>query len=166
MPVILLTDGFIANGSQPWRIPQMSDYPAICPPVVEPHPEGEAFMPYARDARHVRGWAFPGKAGLEHRIGGLEKHCLKGCISYEPANHQEMVRTRAAKVAAVADDLPRQEVMGAAEGDLLVIGWGGTRGNVQSAVEQLQEEGKRISLCHFNYIHPLCLLYTSDAADE
>ena len=146
-PVILLTDGFIANGSQPWRIPQMSDYPAICPPVVEPHPEGEAFMPYARDARHVRGWAFPGKAGLEHRIGGLEKHCLKGCISYEPANHQEMVRTRAAKVAAVADDLPRQEVMGAAEGDLLVIGWGGTRGNVQSAVEQLQEEGKRISLC-------------------
>ena len=154
-PVILLTDGFIANGSQPWRIPQMSDYPAICPPVVEPHPEGEAFMPYARDARHVRGWAFPGKAGLEHRIGGLEKHCLKGCISYEPANHQEMVRTRAAKVAAVADDLPRQEGMGAAEGDLLVIGWGGTRGNVQSAVEQLQEEGKRISLCHFNYIHPL-----------
>ena len=154
-PVILLTDGFIANGSQPWRIPQMSDYPAICPPVVEPHPEGEAFMPYARDARHVRGWAFPGKAGLEHRIGGLEKHCLKGCISYEPANHQEMVRTRAAKVAAVADDLPRQEVMGAVEGDLLVIGWGGTRGNVQSAVEQLQEEGKRISLCHFNYIHPL-----------
>lgn len=154
-PVILLTDGFIANGSQPWRIPQMSDYPAICPPVVEPHPESEAFMPYARDARHVRGWAFPGKAGLEHRIGGLEKHCLKGCISYEPANHQEMVRTRAAKVAAVADDLPRQEVMGAVEGDLLVIGWGGTRGNVQSAVEQLQEEGKRISLCHFNYIHPL-----------
>ena len=154
-PVILLTDGFIANGSQPWRIPQMSDYPAICPPVVDPHPEGEAFMPYARDARHGRGWAFPGKAGLEHRIGGLEKHCLKGCISYEPANHQEMVRTRAAKVAAVADDLPRQEVMGAAEGDLLVIGWGGTRGNVQSAVEQLQEEGKRISLCHFNYIHPL-----------
>ncbi len=123
--------------------------------VVEPHPEGEAFMPYARDARHVGGWAFPGKAGLEHRISSLEKHCLKGCISYEPANHQEMVRTRAAKVAAVADDLPRQEVM--AEGDLLVIGWGGTRGNVdlQSAVEQLQEEGKRISLCHFNYIHPL-----------
>ncbi len=154
-PVILLTDGFIANGSQPWRIPQMSDYPAICPPVVEPHPDGEAFMPYARDARHIRGWAFPGKAGLEHRIGGLEKHCLKGCISYEPSNHQQMVRTRAAKVAAVADDLPRQEVVGAAEGDLLVIGWGGTRGNVQSAVEQLQEEGKHVSLCHFNYIHPL-----------
>ncbi len=154
-PVILLTDGFIANGSQPWRIPKMSDYPAIQPPVVEPHGEDEVFMPYARDARHIRGWAFPGKAGLEHRIGGLEKHCLKGCISYEPSNHQEMVRTRAAKVAAVADDLPRQEVMGAAEGDLLVVSWGGTRGNVQSAVEQLQEEGKRVSLCHFNYIHPL-----------
>ena len=153
-PVILLTDGFIANGSQPWRIPQMKDYPALCPPIVDEAPEG-GFMPYVRNEKLARGWAFPGKVGLEHRIGGLEKHCLKGCISYEPANHQEMVRTRAAKVAAVADDLPRQEVMGAAEGDLLVIGWGGTRGNVQSAVEQLQEEGKRISLCHFNYIHPL-----------
>ena len=154
-PVILLTDGFIANGSQPWRIPQMSDYPAICPPVVEAHDDDEAFMPYARDARHIRGWAFPGKAGLEHRIGGLEKHCLKGCISYEPSNHQEMVRTRAAKVAAVVDDLPRQEVTGATEGDLLVVSWGGTRGHVQSAVEQLREEGKRISLCHFNYINPM-----------
>ena len=154
-PVILLTDGFIANGSQPWRIPQMSDYPAICPPVVEAHDDDEAFMPYARDARHIRGWAFPGKAGLEHRIGGLEKHCLKGCISYEPSNHQEMVRTRAAKVAAVVDDLPRQEVTGATEGDLLVVSWGGTRGHVQSAVEQLREEGKCISLCHFNYINPM-----------
>ena len=154
-PVILLTDGFIANGSQPWRIPQMSDYPAICPPIVEPHPEGEAFMPYARDARHVRGWAFPGKAGLEHRIGGLEKDHLKGCISYDPSNHQEMVRTRAAKVAAVVEDLPRQEVFGETQGDLLVIGWGGTRGHLQSAVEALQEEGKRISLCHLNYINPL-----------
>ncbi len=154
-PVILLTDGFIANGSQPWRIPQMSDYPAICPPIVEPHPEGEPFMPYARDARHVRGWAFPGKAGLEHRIGGLEKDHLKGCISYDPENHQEMVLTRAAKVAAVVEDLPRQEVIGEQEGDLLVIGWGGTRGHLQSAVEALQEQGKRISLCHFNYINPL-----------
>ena len=154
-PVILLTDGFIANGSQPWRIPQMSDYPAICPPIVEPHPEGEAFMPYTRDARHVRGWAFPGKAGLEHRIGGLEKDHLKGCISYDPSNHQEMVRTRAAKVAAVVEDLPRQEVFGETQGDLLVIGWGGTRGHLQSAVEALQEQGKRISLCHLNYINPL-----------
>ena len=154
-PVILLTDGFIANGSQPWRIPQMSDYPAICPPIVEPHPEGEAFMPYTRDARHVRGWAFPGKAGLEHRIGGLEKDHLKGCISYDPSNHQEMVRTRAAKVAAVVEDLPLQEVFGETQGDLLVIGWGGTRGHLQSAVEALQEEGKRISLCHLNYINPL-----------
>ena len=154
-PVILLTDGFIANGSQPWRIPQMSDYPAICPPLVAPHPAGEPFMPYARDARHVRGWAFPGKAGLEHRIGGLEKDHLKGCISYDPENHQEMVLTRAAKVAAVVEDLPRQEVIGEQEGDLLVIGWGGTRGHLQSAVEALQEQGKRISLCHFNYINPL-----------
>jgi 2-oxoglutarate ferredoxin oxidoreductase subunit alpha len=154
-PVILLSDGFIANGSQPWRIPKMSDFPTITPPIVEARETGEPFMPYARDARHVRGWAFPGKVGLEHRIGGLEKHALKGSISYDPANHQLMVQTRAAKVAAVADVLPQQEVIGNPTGDLLVVGWGGTRGNLQGAVEQLQEEGKHISLCHFNYIYPL-----------
>jgi len=154
-PVILLTDGFIANGSQPWRIPSMQDYPAIKPPVVESIPEGESFMPYARNEKLVRGWAFPGKKGLEHRIGGLEKDHLKGCISYDPANHQEMVRTRAAKVAAVVDELPQQTVTGAPTGDLLVVGWGGTRGNLQSSVEQLQAEGKSISFTHFNYINPL-----------
>ena len=152
-PVILLTDGFIANGSEPWRIPSMADYPTICPPIVEKC-EGD-FMPYARNEKLARGWAFPGKEGLEHRIGGLEKDCLKGTISYDPANHQEMTRTRAAKVALVADELPTPEVMGEKDADVLVIGWGGTRGHLQTAVSELQEEGKSISLMHFNYLNPM-----------
>lgn len=152
-PVILLTDGFIANGSEPWRIPSMSDYPTIVPPIVE-ECEGD-FMPYARGENLARGWAFPGKAGLEHRIGGLEKHALKGCISYEPSNHQQMVNVRAEKVARIADELPRQTVEGDESGRLLVVGWGGTKGHLQSAVQQLRAEGKSVSLCHFNYINPL-----------
>ena len=152
-PVILLTDGFIANGSEPWRIPSMADYPTICPPIVEKC-EGD-FMPYARNEKLARGWAFPGKEGLEHRIGGLEKDCLKGTISYDPANHQEMTRTRAAKVALVADELPTPEVMGEKDADVLVIGWGGTRGHLQTAVSELQQEGKSISLLHFNYLNPM-----------
>lgn len=152
-PVILLTDGFIANGSEPWRIPQMKEYPAIVPPIID-ECEGD-FMPYERDERLVRRWAFPGKKGLEHRIGGLEKHALKGCISYDPANHQLMVDTRAAKVARIADDIPVQKVIGDESGQLLVVGWGGTKGHLQSAVAQLRKEGKSVSLCHFNYINPL-----------
>ncbi len=153
-PVILLTDGFIANGSEPWRIPSMGDYPAINPPIVNEAPEG-GFMPYARNEQLARGWAFPGKEGLEHRVGGLEKDALKGTISHDPANHQLMVKTRAAKVAKVVEDIPAQTVFGAEEGDLLVVGWGGTRGHLQAAVEQLQAKGHSISLCHFNYINPL-----------
>ncbi len=153
-PVILLTDGFIANGSEPWRIPAMADYPDIHPPVLSEAPEG-GFMPYARNEKLARSWVFPGMAGLEHRIGGLEKDSLKGSISHDPKNHQLMVKTRAAKVAKVADYIPEQKVLGEPEGDLLVVGWGGTRGHLQQAVEQLQRKGKRISLCHFNYINPL-----------
>ena len=151
---MLLTDGFIANGSEPWRIPSMKDYPKICPPIVDEAPEG-GFMPYVRNERLARGWAFPGKAGLEHRVGGLEKDSVKGSISTDPANHQKMVDTRAAKVALVADDIPVQKVWGDEEGDLLVVGWGGTRGHLQNAVDDLRREGHRVSLCHFNYIHPL-----------
>ena len=153
-PVVLLTDGFIANGSEPWRIPSMSDYPTIVPPIVEEAPEG-GFMPYARNEKLARGWAFPGKEGLEHRIGGLEKDALRGSISHDPANHQKMVRTRAEKVARVADYIPEQEVFGAEDADLLVVGWGGTRGHLHTAVEQLQREGHSIALAHFNYINPL-----------
>ncbi|MBQ2728896.1 MAG: 2-oxoacid:acceptor oxidoreductase subunit alpha [Alistipes sp.] len=153
-PVVLLTDGFIANGSEPWRIPSMSDYPTIVPPIIEEAPEG-GFMPYVRNEKLARGWAFPGKTGLEHRVGGLEKDAIKGSISHDPANHQKMTRLRAEKVAKVADYIPAQKVYGDEEGDLLVVGWGGTRGHLQNAVDELRKEGKRISLCHFNYINPL-----------
>ena len=153
-PVILLTDGFIANSSEAWRIPQMASLPTICPPLAE-RGEGD-FMPYERDPQTLaRKWAIPGKAGLEHRIGGLEKNRLTGNISYEPSNHEEMVRTRAAKVAAVREDIPTQSVTGDATGELLVVGWGGTLGHLRSAVEQLRSEGKSVSLCHLNYINPL-----------
>ncbi|MBQ3187052.1 MAG: 2-oxoacid:acceptor oxidoreductase subunit alpha [Alistipes sp.] len=153
-PVVLLTDGFIANGSEPWRIPSMKDYPAIVPPIVETAPEG-GFMPYVRNEKLARGWAFPGKTGLEHRVGGLEKDAVKGSISHDPSNHQKMTYLRAEKVRKVADYIPAQTVYGNAEGELLVVGWGGTRGHLQNAVDQLREEGKSVSLCHFNYINPL-----------
>jgi 2-oxoglutarate ferredoxin oxidoreductase subunit alpha len=154
-PVLLLTDVFIANGSEPWRIPAMSDYPAIKAPVVS-EMEGDKYYSYDRDPEaYARTWAIPGTPALEHRIGGLEKHSRTGAVSHDPANHQTMTELRAEKVARVVDMLPRQGVVGAPEGDLLVVGWGGTRGHLLSAVEKLQAEGKRVSLCHFNWINPL-----------
>ena len=154
-PVILLTDGFIANGAQPWKIPSMREFPAIHPPIVKEVPEG-GYLPYARDEKRLaRSWALPGKKGLEHRIGGLEKDFLKGTASHDPINHQRMVDIREAKVARVADFIPEQKVLGGRSGDLLVVGWGGTYGHLLTAVEQLQEEGKSIGLCHFNFINPL-----------
>ncbi len=155
-PTILLTDGFIANGSQAWHIPSMSDYPTINPPMATPAEDGAPFMPYARNERLARSWAMPGIDGLQHRIGGLEKDQLRGSISTVPENHQAMVNTRAAKVAKVADYIPHKEIdLGQSEGELLVIGWGGTRGNLTTAVENMIQEGHSISLCHFNYIMPL-----------
>jgi len=155
-PVILLNDGFIANGSEPWRIPSMKDYPAINPPIVTEAPE-DGYMPYARDEeRLARRWALPGTKGVEHRVGGLEKDFLKGSVSHDPINHQRMVDIRRAKVARVADYIPEQTVYGSENGgELLVVGWGGTRGHLYSAVKALREEGKDVSLCHFNYINPL-----------
>lgn len=152
-PVVLLTDGFIANSSEAWAFPKMADMPTINPPIAVA--TDEPFMPYKRDERFARSWAFPGTAGLEHRIGGLEKHAVTGNISHDAANHQLMVKRRAAKVAAVVEDLPLQGVEGASSGELLVVGWGGTRGHLSSAVAQLQEQGKSVSLCHLNYINPL-----------
>ncbi len=153
-PVILLTDGFIANGSEPWHIPQMSDYPVIKPPVVK-NIEGDYFC-YDRDPEaYARTWAIPGTPDLEHRIGGLEKDRRKGSVSHDPHNHHTMTELRAEKVARVADMIPRQGVVGAPEGDLLVVGWGGTRGHLQGAVDRMRAEGKRVSHCHFNWIDPL-----------
>lgn len=156
-PVMLLTDGFIANGSQPWKIPSMKDYPAIQPPVIEKLDKDEpVYLPYKRDEKRLaRRWAMPGTPGLEHRVGGLEKDFLKGSPSHSPENHQRMTDVRAEKVARVVDFIPKQEVYGDEKGDLLVVGWGGTKGHLQSAVDAMRAEGKKVSLCHFNYINPL-----------
>ncbi len=153
MPVILLTEGFLGNGSEPWRIPSMKDYPAIKPPIIESC-EGN-FKPFERDPKtFVRSWAIPGKAGLEHRVGGLEKNPV-GTISSDPENHAFMVAQRAKKVAAVADCIPELEVIGEKHGDLLLVGWGGTFGHLFTAAKQLQAESKSVSLAHFDYINPL-----------
>ena len=153
MPVILLSEGFLGNGSEPWRIPSMKDYPEIKPPIITSC-DGP-FKPFERDPEtFVRKWALPGTKGLEHRVGGLEKN-HDGVISSDPQVHEMMVRERAAKVAKVADFIPEQKVIGEKEGDILVVGWGGTFGHLYSAVHTLQLEGKSISLAHFDYINPL-----------
>ncbi|MCG8411663.1 MAG: 2-oxoacid:acceptor oxidoreductase subunit alpha [Bacteroidales bacterium] len=153
-PVILLTDGFLANGSEPWKVPSMADYPEIKAPIV---PEGtKDWNPYARDVeRLARTWAVPGTKGLEHRIGGLEKDELKGSVSHDPMNHQRMTEIREGKVQRVSNFIPELEVEGDEKGDLLVVGWGGTYGHLATAVNELREKGQSVSLAHFNYIKPL-----------
>jgi len=153
MPVILLTEGFLGNGSEPWKIPSMKDYPEIHPPVIDSC-EGP-YKPYHRDSEtFVRKWALPGKAGLEHRVGGLEKN-PDGVISSDPINHEKMCAARAEKVARMTNFIPEQEVIGADRADVLVVGWGGTFGHLYTAVQQMQSEGKSVALAHFDYINPL-----------
>ena len=153
MPVVLLSEGFLGNGSEPWKIPSMKDYPAIKAPVIESC-EGK-FQPYKRNPETMaRYWALPGKAGLEHRVGGLEKNTA-GVISSDPENHAKMVAERAEKVARVANYIPDQEVIGPKKADTLLIGWGGTFGHLLSAYHELNDEGKSIALTHFDYILPL-----------
>lgn len=152
VPVVLLTDGFLANGSEPWKIPAMSELPSITPRIAK---NPSAFKAYARDLKTFsREWATPGMAGFEHRIGGLEKD-VTGNISHDSDNHQAMVNARAEKVARVVDYIPALEVLGEEKGDLLVVGWGGTFGHLSTAVRQLLNEGKKVSLAQFNYINPL-----------
>ncbi len=152
-PVLLLSDGFLANGTEPWRIPQMKDLQEIKPPFADK--SETPFIPYKRNGETlVRSWAIPGTPGLEHRIGGLEK-TIKGTVSYIPENHEMMVKLRAGKVAKVADNIPELKVFGEESGDLLVVGWGGSRGYLMTAVRELQAEGKKASLANFNYINPL-----------
>jgi len=153
-PVILLTDGYLANGSELWHIPDVNDLPDIEVPTVEDNDPN--FQPYhRRPDKLARLWAIPGQEGLRHRIGGLEKADITGEISHDPLNHQIMVEQRDAKVRKVVEFIPDQEIIGAPDADLLVIGWGGTYGPLITAVEELQEEGKSVSLAQFNYIHPL-----------
>ncbi len=153
VPVILLTDGFLANGSEPWKIPSMDLLPEIKPPLVK---DGDdEFIAYDRDPKKLsRKWAIPGTRGREHRIGGLEK-TVKGTVSYIPENHEHMVKMRAEKVARVVTKVPNIQPYGDNEGDMLLIGWGGTYGHLLTAVRELRKEGKKISLAHFNYINPL-----------
>jgi 2-oxoglutarate ferredoxin oxidoreductase subunit alpha len=153
-PAILLTDGYLGNGSQLFRIPKMSDLPKINPPFATPN--DTTYAPYKRNPETlVRQWAIPGMEGLRHRIGGLEKLDGKGSVSTDTANHQVMTDYRNDKVQRVADFIPLQEVYGDDDADLLVVGWGGTQGALKLAVEELREEGKKVAFTHFNYIMPL-----------
>ncbi|MDR3218664.1 MAG: 2-oxoacid:acceptor oxidoreductase subunit alpha [Dysgonamonadaceae bacterium] len=154
-PVILLTDGYIANGSSAWRIPDMEDYPAINPPYVSPELR-EGWTPYLRDAKtDVRYWAVPGTEGFMHRIGGLEKDFNASTISTDPDNHQKMVRIRQSKIDKIAACLPKQEVIGDPDADVLVVGWGGTFGHLYEAVEKILKTGKKVAFTHFRFINPL-----------
>ena len=153
VPVLMLSEGFLGNGSEPWRIPSMSDYPEIHPNYV---PSGcDAYKPFERDAETFsRKWAVPGMPGFEHRVGGLEKNHA-GVLSNDPDNHELMVRERAAKVAAVASMIPELKVEGEESGDILIVGWGGTYGHILSAFEELRNEGRKVSFAHFDFICPL-----------
>lgn len=164
-PVILLSDGYIANGSEPWRFPQAADLQAIKPPFATPvmapslsgAEEGASakFLPYKRDDKGVRPWAIPGMAGLQHRIGGIEKEDGTGNISYEPLNHEKMVRLRAEKVRKVVEDVPPLDLSNGVEsGDLLILGWGSTYGAIKTAVNELCAEGQCVGHVHLRYLFP------------
>ena len=154
-PVIMLSEGFLGNGSEPWLIPSMKDYPAIKPPFVTALPKDGRFKPFERDPETlVPKWAVPGQKGFEHRVGGLEKN-HDGVLSADPANHALMVAEREAKVQKIADFIPELEVDGPASGKLLVVGWGGTCGHILSAVHEVRKEGLEVSRVHFDYIYPV-----------
>lgn len=155
-PVMFLSDGYIANGAEPWRFPQSKDLPEIKVNFKKGLDEGEEkLQPYKRDEKLARPWAIPGTPGLEHRIGGIEKQDVTGNISYDPDNHQHMVKTRQAKVDKIADYIPEQKLdSGAATGKVLVLGWGSTYGAIKSACAELQSQGKSVSHAHLRYIRP------------
>ncbi|HEX4875086.1 MAG TPA: 2-oxoacid:acceptor oxidoreductase subunit alpha [Chitinophagaceae bacterium] len=155
-PVILLSDGYIANGAEPWKFPQTSDLPEIKVSFKKQLDEGdEKYMPYKRDEKLVRPWAIPGTPGLEHRIGGIEKQDVTGNVSYDPDNHQHMVKTRQAKVDLIANDIPELKLdSGPSTGKILVLGWGSTYGAIKSAVAELQARGEAVSHAHLRYIRP------------
>ena len=153
-PVILLTDGSIANGSEVFKIPSVADLPKITPPIVEAN--DASYKPYARDKETLaRRWALPGTEGLRHRIGGLEKEDISGNVSMDPLNHERMTHLREEKVRRVANYIPEQGVIGADEADILVVSWGGTYGVMLTAINELIEAGKSVSLAHFKHIMPL-----------
>ncbi|OGH58251.1 MAG: 2-oxoglutarate ferredoxin oxidoreductase subunit alpha [Candidatus Lindowbacteria bacterium RIFCSPLOWO2_12_FULL_62_27] len=153
-PVMVLSDGYLANGAEPWAIPKIESLPVI--PVHHPTSKTDgAFLPYQRDPGTLaRPWAVPGTAGFEHRIGGIEKADVTGNVSYDPDNHEHMVRTRKAKIDGIANDIPHADIFGSPEGDLLVVGWGSTYGAIVSAVEKARAEGLDVSALHLRYLNP------------
>ncbi len=153
-PVILLTDGFLGNGTQPWKLPDMDEFPKIDVPMVDRNMKD--WEPYLRDPEKLsRYWAIPGTPGFAHRIGGLEKDYKTGAVSHDPLNHQKMTDVRQAKVDKIADYIPELELIGEEDADLLIIGWGGTFGHLYTAYEEMTNEGYNVALLHFNYINPL-----------
>jgi 2-oxoglutarate ferredoxin oxidoreductase subunit alpha len=158
-PIFLLSDGYLANGAEPWPLPRIEDLPRITvkhPTELNANGNGQSsFLPYKRDERLVRPWAVPGTPGLEHRIGGLEKEDVTGNVSYDAQNHEHMIRTRAQKVANIANDIPPLAVTGPAEGDVLVIGWGGTYGALATAVERSIRKGYKVAHAHLRYLNPM-----------
>ncbi|WP_028646547.1 2-oxoacid:acceptor oxidoreductase subunit alpha [Nocardiopsis sp. CNT312] len=156
-PVVMLSDGYLANGSEPWRLPSVDALPVIEPGFAAvPNGSDGSFLPYERDARTLaRPWAVPGTAGLEHRIGGIEKHARTGDISYTPANHDLMVRTRQAKIDAIARDIAPLEVSDpTGDADVLVLGWGGTYGSITAAVRRVRRAGGRVAQAHLRHLNP------------
>ena len=154
-PVILLTDGYLGNGSEPFLIPDPAKLPKVEPRYqTEPNHQG-TYMPYLRNEKLVRPWAIPGTPGLEHRIGGLEKDSMSGMVSYDGMNHERMVKTRAQKVRNVVEDVPDVQPFGAPSGDVLLLSWGGTYGSVRGAAEELVAKGKKVGHVHLRWLNPL-----------
>jgi len=152
VPVIVLSDGYLANGAEPWKIPNLDEIPAI---LVNFASDATDFKPYRRNPETLaRPWAIPGTPGLEHRVGGLEKQDVTGNINYEPLNHEKMVRIRAAKVEAIAQDIPDIVPTGDPDGDLLIVAWGSTHGSITAAVNSQRELGYRIGHVHLRHLNP------------
>lgn len=153
VPVIVLTDGYLANGAEPWRVPDVADLPAI---DVKFRTDPAGFFPYERDPVTLgRPWAIPGTPGLEHRIGGIEKQERTGNVNYEPINHERMVKIRAEKVARIADEIPDVEPAGDPDGDVLIVGWGSTYGSITAALRGLRARGRRVGHVHLRHLNPL-----------
>jgi 2-oxoglutarate ferredoxin oxidoreductase subunit alpha len=154
-PVFFLSDGYIANGAEPWKFPKAADLPQIAAKFAEAK-EGEKFLPYKRNEKLAREWAIPGTKGLEHRVGGIEKENETGNVSYDPENHEFMVKMRAARIEKIADFIPLQTIdNGSSKGKLLVLGWGSTYGAIKTAVKEALEEGYDVAHAHVRYMHPL-----------
>jgi len=151
-PVILLTDGYIANGSEPWRLPKMEDLPEM---KVSHRTEAEGFLPYSRDDKGARPWAIPGTPGLQHRIGGLEKAHLTGDVCYDTENHEFMIHARHEKVMGIRDTIPTPEPDGDTDGDLLILGWGSSYGPIADACEMIREQGHKAARMHLRHVWPL-----------